>query len=105
MHLAPCVCAQVDGRDIVGEADDRDDRPAGILQRLDGAGAVALRQDAVDLRVGGEQARDALLLRPERVIAVVVADDLDVGILASAPSRSRPGAAPRSARRQGRGRG
>ena len=29
----------------------------------------------------GEQARDTRLLRPERVFAIVVADDLDVGVL------------------------
>ena len=74
MHLAPSVCGAGQRRDVVGEADHRNDRPAGVLQRLDGAGAVALGQDAVDLRVGGEQAGDAGLLRPERVFAVVVAD-------------------------------
>ena len=39
-----------------------------------------MRQDAIDLRIGRQQRRNPGLFRPQRIVAVVIADDLDVGI-------------------------
>src|SRR5439155_8595396 len=51
-----------DGSGVVGEGGNRHDLAPGVLKGLDGADAVTLSKDAVDLGVGGKQARNAVLL-------------------------------------------
>ena len=67
-------------RNIVGEGGHRHDLAAGILQRLDGAGTVSLRQDAIDFGMGSEEASHAFLFRTKGVLAVVIPNDLDARI-------------------------
>src|SRR5271165_7573405 len=45
-------------------------RSSGVLQGLHRAGSIGLREDPVHLGMGGKKARNAGLLRAERVVSV-----------------------------------